>query len=78
MTDVGRSLTSSTKALKLALVGLLATMVIHIVGFSTNYWTMVAIGREEFKQGLWQICGCLTEYPETCICSEIPMGTGTY
>ena len=78
MAEVGRILSRSSAAIKLALIGLLATMVIHIVGYSTNYWTRVATGLVAVKRGLWQDCVCWTFYKEQCICAPIPIGTGTY
>ena len=77
MADLGRLVSKSSTAFKLALIGLLATLVVHIVGYATNNWMRVGSRAVSVKRGLWKDCVCWNYLgSEQCICTSVPVGTG--
>ena len=78
MADIGRIVNKSSTAFKFALLGLLLTLILHIVGYSTNSWTVITDGRGSVKHGLWKICVCLKGYfsNDPCLCYDFPSGMG--
>ena len=80
MADLGRIVTKSSLSFKLALIALLITLLIHIIGYSTDHWTYTGNVGGSFKHGLWKLCFCIKSFfkDETCICSAIPAGSSEY
>ena len=80
MADIGRVITKSSLSFKLALIALLITLLIHIIGFSTDHWTYLGNIGGSFKHGLWKFCICVKAFfrEETCVCSTIEPGSSEY
>ena len=80
MADLGRIVTKSSLSFKLALIALFVTLLIHIIGYSTDNWMYVGNVSGAFKYGLWKFCLCVKSFfkDETCVCSTIPAGSGEF
>ena len=70
-----RPLSESTSAIKIALVILLITFLIFVVGFSTPNWTVITeSGYGIVSYGLWRQCVEVWDFGTECV--NIPIGYG--
>ena len=48
-----------SKFVLVAILGLFLTLVVHVVGYSTNFWVIKEISvKYYYSQGLWRECYC--------------------
>ena len=74
---MARPLSESNIAIKIALLFLVITLIVFVIGFSTPNWTVVA-GLSLVRFGLWQHCAEFASIGTVCEIDSSAAGSGKH